>query len=380
MRLTVVTTGLRTGGAETMLLKLLGAARSRVEAEVVSLTTEGAVGPRIAALGVPVRALAMRGGLDAPGAVVRLARELRRSRPDVVQTWMYHADLIGGLAARRAGVPAVWGLRQSNLDPVHSPRRTIWTARACARLSHRVPARIACCSEASRRVHAALGYDEARMVVIPNGFDAEAFRPDASARASVRRELGLLGDAPLVGLVGRFDPQKDHGTFLRAAGLLRARWPEARFVLCGDGVTADNAALAAGAREAGVLGSCHFLGPRGDMPRLQAAFDVAALSSAYGEGFPNVVGEAMACGVPCVVTDIGDSAEIVGPTGRVVPPRDPRALAEAMDEVLSLGPEKRRELGALARQRVVQRYTLAEVARRYEALWEEVACAASPES
>lgn len=372
--ITHLITGLNTGGAETMLYKLLsGMDREAFEPRVVSLTDVGPVGEKIRALGVPVHALGMRRGVPDPRGAWRLTRLLKKDRPHLVQTWMYHADLLGGLAARLAGgvIPVVWGIRHSNLDPEGNKRTTIWTTRACAWLSHRLPAKIVCCSEASRRVHTALGYAAEKMVVIPNGFDLTAFKPDPEVREEVRRELGIPADALLIGLVGRFDPQKDHRNFVAAAALMSAAYPEVHYLLCGDGVSWDNHELAGWIDEVGLRQRFHLLGRREDMPRLTAALDIAS-SSSYGEGFPNVIGEAMACGVPCVVTDVGDSAFIVGDTGMVVPPRNPEALAQAWKKLMEMGPEGRKKLGEAARRRVLENFNLPDIVARYEGLYKEI--------
>lgn len=373
IHLTHLITGLNTGGAETMLYKLLsGMDREAFDVRVVSLTDVGPVGEKIRALGVPVRMLGMRRGVPDPRGVWRLTRWLRKDKPDIVQTWMYHADLVGSLAVRLAGgIPVVWGIHHSNLDPDGNKRTTIWTARACARFSHRVPTRIICCSEASRAVHAALGYAVAKMVVMPNGFDLGAFKPDAAARDAVRRELGIPHWALLIGLVGRFDPQKDHCNFVAAAAKMGAADDQVHFLLCGDRVTWDNAALAGWIEAAGMRPRFHLLGRRDDMPRLTAALDIAS-SSSYGEGFPNVIGEAMACGVPCAVTDVGDSAYIVGDTSLAVPPRDPDALAASWRKLIQMGAEGRRRLGAAARRRVEERFSLPKVVSQYEELYGEI--------
>jgi glycosyltransferase involved in cell wall biosynthesis len=374
LRVGHIITGLNTGGAEMMLCKLLSRMNREVfEAEVISLTDIGPIGKKIQALGVPVRALGMRRGVPNPLGVLRLACWLRKGRPQIIQTWMYHADLIGGLASRlAAGSAVVWGIHHSNLEPQGSRRTTIWTARACARLSHWLPARIVCCSEASRRVHTGLGYAADKMMVILNGFDLQVYRPDPAARLSVRQELGIPEEAPLIGLVGRFDPQKDHGNFVQAAARLHAGLPEVHFLLCGDGVTWENPHLARWIEAAGIGGRCHLLGRREDIPRLNAAVDISTCSSSFGEGFPMVIGEAMACGVPCVVTDVGDLALVVGETGIVVPPRDPQALADGWRELMEMGVEKRRALGERARKRVEDHYSLARVVREYEALYKQL--------
>jgi glycosyltransferase involved in cell wall biosynthesis len=367
-----VSTSLATGGAQMMLYKLLSRMdRATFETAVVSLVDIGPIGEKIQAMGVPLQTLGMRRGSANPLAVLRLARWIQQDPPHIIQTWMYHADLIGGLAAKLAGsIPLAWGIRNSNLDPQSSSRMTIWTATTCARLSRWLPAQIVCCSEASRLVHAQLGYAADRMVVIPNGFDLALFKPDPAARQSVRQELSIPPESPLIGLVARFDPQKDHHNFVQAAARFHAWSPESHFLLCGDGITWENPTLAAWIEAAGIRDSCHLLGRREDIPRLTAALDIASTASHYGEGFPQVIGEAMACGVPCVVTDVGDSAIIVRKTGIVVPAKDPQALADGWGQLLlHMSREERLELGVVARQRVMDTYSLEAVVRQYEDLY-----------
>lgn len=375
MKVTHVITGLNTGGAEMMLYRLLlYTDRAAYEPHVISMTDIGAVGEKIRALGVPVQALGMRRGVPNPLGVLRLARWLNLDPPHVIQSWMYQADLVGGLAARLAGgVPITWGIHSTHLDPRSEKRTKIWTVRACAWSSRWLPTRIVCCSEASREVHAELGYAPKKMLVIPNGTDLTDFRPDPEARLSVRNELGLQEKTPLIGLVARFDSPKDHHTFIRAAALLRTRVPDANFVLCGDDITWENSHLSEWIDAAGARSYCHLLGRRLDVPRLTAALDVASSSSSYGEAWPLVVGEAMACGVPCVVTDVGDSALIVGDTGRVVPPKNPGALADAWHELLALGANERARLGRAARRRMEERFGLLNAVTKYEELYRELA-------
>ena len=369
LRVVHVISGLELGGAETMLYQLLaGTDLERFPSEVVSMTTRGLVGERIAQLGVPVHALGMRRGLPTPWHLLPLVRLLRRARPDVIQTWMYHADLFGGVAGRLAGrIPVVWGIHHTRLERESTPAGTLWTARVNARLSHRLPARIVCCSEATRRVHVQMGYAADKMLVIPNGIDLDRFRPDPEARASVRVELGLGPDALLIGMAARFHPLKDHRNFVLAASRI-ADLPGVHFLLCGEGMVAENAVLSGWIEQAGLSGRFHLLGRREDMPRLFASLDLSTLSS-RSEAFPLVVGEAMASGVPCVVTDVGDSAEIVGTTGLVVPPEDPEALAAAWRELIEGGPELMGRLGQLARRRIEERYSLQASVSKYQNLY-----------
>jgi glycosyltransferase involved in cell wall biosynthesis len=369
-RIVHVITGLPVGGSQMMLSKLLSAMdRQSWEPEVISLRDVGEMGERIRSMGIVVRALEMRESLGDAAALPKLIGWLRDRPPHLVQTWLYHADLIGGLAAWWTRVPVIWGIRQSDLAPRDTKRSTLWIARTCARLSHRIPRRIVCCSEAARRFHTAMGYASEKMVVIPNGFDLRSFHPDPEARESVRRELGLPATAPLIGLVARFDTEKDHRTFVQAAARLHALKPEVHFLLCGQDVDSSNPQLGAWLASDEIRSRCHLLGPRDDIPRLTAALDIAT-SSSYGEGFPNVVGEAMACGVPCVVTDVGESAAIVGDTGLVVPPKDPAALADGWRALLE-APATRERLGSAARWRVANEFDITRIANRYSTVYDE---------
>ena len=363
-----VINSLPVGGAEAMLLKLLthsdrGAFAHRV---YTLLSPAGTLAGAVANL-VPVRELGMGRDIPNPMRVFQLARWLRDDPPDLVQTWLYRSDLVGGLATRLSRIPApvVWNIRNGTLDD-SSKRRTRWVVKVCARASTWLPHAIICCSPAAFRIHAALGYDASKFDVIPNGFDLAAFRPDPIARLAVRQELCIPPETLIIGLVARFDPQKDHRNFIAAAGQLHASMPHVHFVLCGPGVTLQNSQLVEWITAADITSVSHLLGERHDMPNLTAALDLASSSSFYGEAFPNAIGEAMACEIPCVVTDVGDSAYIVGDTGQVVPCRDAEALAKAWERLLNLGHDERRALGRLARLRVAQNFSIGAVVRSYE--------------
>lgn len=371
-RIVFIITGLSTGGAETMLLKLLERLdRNRFSPHVISLTALGEIGPRIAALGIPVETMGIKPGLPSPMGFLRLVSVIKRIKPDVVHTWLYHADLLGGLAARLAGVSAIgWCIRNSNLDKDKTKLSTRAVVKLCASLSSWVPSKILSCSEKARQIHVALGYAAEKMRVVPNGFDLARFKQDDDARSAVRAELGIDDHTPLVGLIGRFDLQKNHAGFFAAAGVLHRQMPHVHFVLAGRGIDGNNPTLMQAINNAGVLANTHLLGLRDDVPRLMAALDVLASSSSYGEAFPNVLGEAMACGVPCAVTDVGDSAYIVGDTGRVVASGDMTGLAAALKDLLALPPAEKAALGARARARVAAHFEIGKVVQQYEDFYE----------
>jgi len=368
-----VVTGLNVGGSEMMLYRFLSRSeRTAFEHRVISLIDVGTIGEKIRGLGVTVRALGMTRGVANPIGLFRLAHWLRQDPPAVMQTWSYHSNLIGGIAAKMAGrLPVVWGLRTSNPHP-KAKRTTLWTARACARLSCWLPTRIVSCSDMLREVHKGLGYPDDKTLVIPNGVDTQEFVPSNIARAAVRAELGISDRIALIGLIARFDLQKNHQCFIAAAAMLSAQVPDIHFLLCGRGIEWTNQTLAGWIRSAGIENRCHLLGPREDIPQLMAALDIAALSSS-GEGFPNVVIEAMACGIPCAVTDVGGCSFVVGDTGRVVPTQDSAALARALGELVELGSEQRNSLGVAARRRVEEHFSLDAVVTKYQDLYQELA-------
>ena len=360
-----VITEIGSGGAERMLLRLVTMS-ANYRHVVVSLSDGGSLAPAFLAAGADVRSLRMRRGIPSIRAIFALAKIIRRERPLAVQTWLYHADLIGLLAARLAGFrPLAWNLRCSDMDL----RRYRWTTRMVVKVLTALssqPAAVLVNSHAGQRWHAALGYRPPRWVFVPNGVDTAEFHSNAEARAQWRKRLGASNDSVVIGMVARRDPMKDHETAFAAAAATARRNRNVIFVFAGNGVTPDDPAIAHLAKAVGA--PVHLLGECRDIAELTAAFDIAVLSSAFGEGFPNVVAEAMAAGVPCVVTDVGDAAVIVGDTGRVVPPRSPKALAQALVALAGDAPLRAR-LGVAARRRAIKSFDLATATARYEETW-----------
>jgi len=357
-------TGLETGGAEWMLARLvIGLDRERHRSIVVSMTRPGAVGPLLTSAGIELHALQMRRGVADPRGLARLAGILREVRPDILQTWLYHADLLGTAARLVAPRCALlWNVQcAESIDADVVRRLLVWSSAK--------PDAVVVNSLAGKRFHERLGYRPQRWEHIPNGCDTNVFRFDPEARLALRRELRISDDAVVIGLPARFHPMKDHATFLAAAARLAATRSDTVFALVGPDVDSRNSALGELVAANRISGHIRLLGERHDMTSVYSALDIATLSSAFGEGCPNVLGEAMSCGVPCVATDSGDAADILGPTGVVVPPRDPEALAAAWEGLISLGPEARRALGAKARDRVIAIYDLQAIIARYDALY-----------
>ncbi len=368
-----IITTLGPAGAENMLCRIAaGMDRTRFENGIVSLTPIMDLAERMQLIGVPARTLGMTRTIPNPLAVMRLARWIRESKPDVIHTWMYHANLIGTLAARLAGnVPLVWSIHHNSLDSNSDKRRTMLVNRACASLSGKFASRIVFCSQSSLHNHKKLNYAPERLELIPNGFDLDLVKPDPAAPVSVRKELGIPSDAILIGIGARFHPHKDHRNFIQAAGLLHKQLPQVRFLLFGMGITWENLQLTEWIGTAGIRECCYLLGMRHDVARLFSGIDIATTAS-RSEAFPIVVGEAMACGTPCVVTDVGDSALIVEDTGKVVAPNDPHALAEAWRNLIEAGPAERRRLGMAARARIREHFALPAIVQSYQNIYSQL--------
>ncbi|MGN6690700.1 MAG: glycosyltransferase [Sphingopyxis sp.] len=364
-----IITGLEDGGAEAALYRLC-CADTRDEHHVISLTGDGKYGPLLVAAGIPTLSLGMPRGRIRIRSLWRLWRTIRQLRPRAVQTWMYHSDLLGGVMARLAGVRNIsWGLHHTALAPGPTSRKTIAVARFCALLSSVVPRNIICCARKSAEIHSAIGYRTDAMRVIPNGYDLGIFRVDSAAEQAVRSELGLANGERILGFVARFDPLKDHAGLLQALHLLQRRGIVPRCLLVGTGMDDRNRELREQIAALNLDDQVRLLGRREDIPAIMNALDLHVMSSA-AEAFPNVLAEAMACGTPCVSTDVGDARFIIGDTGWIAPPQAPDSLADAIEEALHAldGPDGAAR-AAGARDRIRTLFTIDKMVESYRAVW-----------
>ena len=344
-----VTTGLDIGGAEGALVSLVEGERPESRPiGAVSLTGPGSHGAAIVAGGVPVFALQMPSCRVSVRGILRLALLIRRLKPEIVQSWMYHADLVSlvglYLSGRRHRTKLVWGIRCSDMDFNHYSRLLRLVVRLSVLLS-RFPNAIIANSERGRDSHLILGYRPRHFFVVHNGVDMLRFKPDSDARAEIRRTIGIGEDEVTIIHVARIDPMKDHHCLLEALARVR----DARGVLVGRGT-----------ERIAVPPSIVALGLRSDMPALYASADIVISSSAFGEGFPNAIAEGMAAGLPVVATDVGDTRALVGDCGMIVPPRSPAALAAALQELID-DSARRVDLGRRARHH----YSLDTYVRRF---------------
>ncbi|SFJ03733.1 Glycosyltransferase involved in cell wall bisynthesis [Sphingomonas sp. NFR04] len=369
-----IATSLDMGGAQMMLAKLIAAeAGARGSgASVLSLLQPGVLAPQLRDAGCPIYTLGMRRGIMNPLALLRLVRITARLSPDILQGWMYH----GNLAATAAGffhggnVPVIWNVRHSLHDPANETRMT----RRLLALSRHFAASTAAIiynSHAAAREHAAFGFPADRAVHIPNGFDCDRFRPDGAKRALLRQRFGIVSEDPVVGMVARLHPMKDHRMLVEAAARARSLGSKVHLLLVGTGLDSPSEPLASALRDL-PPSSYTLAGERTDVADWLPGVDLLALSSAWGEAFPNILGEGMACGVPCIATDVGDCAAILGEAGVIVPPGDREAMAQALVQLVRLGRSGWDRLGALGRERVVAEYDMARVAGQYRRLYASV--------
>lgn len=372
MKILYVITGLYTGGGERMLYNLLSKInRDRFSPVVVSLLDRGTWGDRIETLGIPVHTLGMQQGMPTPTAFWRLTQLVSQIKPDLIQGWMYHGNLAVQLASifYSQKVPVLWNIQNSVYSLSHEKIMTASVIKLCAYLS-KFTKKIIYVSKTSKTQHEALGYYSERSCLIPNASDNLQFVPSSQAKVSFRSELGLPEETFLIGLICRYHPMKDHANFIQAAAILLKHYPQVHFVLVGTEVDHKNQSLNQIIQELKIANQIHLLGERKDIPRITAALDIASSSSAYGEAFPLVLAEAMSCGIPCVVTDVGDSGWIVGNTGIVVPPKQPKALADAWKDLILNS--DRIALGQAARARILEYFSLESVVTQYESLYENL--------
>lgn len=371
MKIIHIISGLFTGGAELMLYNLLSYIdKSQLESIVISLSENGPVGGKIQNLGVPVIALDMRLGINTLHNFSRLISMLRQERPTLVHTWMYHADFLGGIAAKFfSRTPVVWSIHHA--DPRLNKVSTKVVAKLCSFLSYYLPDKIIACSESAKSSHISYGYNPKKTILMQNGVDISRFRPDNLSRALIRKRLNIGENDIVIGNVGRWHEIKDYSTLIAAACLLCNDRKNVHFVLAGNGLDNNNKILTSWICKAQIEGRVHLLGERDNIPNIINSFDIFTLTS-LGESFSLVTVEAMACGVPCVVTDVGMLADIIVDTGKVVPPQNPDALAHAWSELIRIGMEERMQMGSAARGRVEKHFSFSATVAQYEALYREV--------
>ena len=362
-----IISGLDTGGAEMMLYKLLAAFPNQaIRSEVISLGRNGPITKRIIDLGINVQSLHLGSGwIGSITGIFLLIKYTRNFCPHVIQGWMYHGNIAATIASFFVfqQVIVCWNIRQTLQDLKNEKIITRLLIRLSPFLS-RLPKYILYNSIISAEHHEKIGFYKKSRMIIPNGFDINIFRPQDQVRSSIRNNLGL-NLKQVIGHIARYHPKKDHETLLRATRRIVDQIPETVVLLIGRGVTEENCRLRSIMEQLDLERNILFLGERADVSQIMVAMDVLVSSSAWGEGFPNVIGEAMASGVACVATDVGESRNIVGDAGTVVPDSSPEMLADAVIELLNLPVGKRFDIGCRARERIATNFSIQDIARQY---------------
>ncbi|ETT12283.1 glycosyltransferase, group 1 family protein [Fusobacterium sp. CM21] len=364
-KITHIITGLGNGGAEVMLYKLLKYSnRDLYNMKVISLMDKGIIGEKIEELGIPVYTLNEKRGKIGIKSILKIMKICKET--DIIETWMYHADFIGFIVAKLLRKKIIWGLHHSNLEKDKNKRLTLMLAKINSKFSSRVDAIISC-SEKGKIEHIKFGYNGKKMKVIPNGFELDNFFYINNAKKELEKEFPSIKDKLIFSLVARYDILKDHKNCLEAMSILKEKKMDFVLVLCGTSINDKNKDLMKLVCDNNLFNEVLLLDRRSDIPLIMSATDVY-ISSSSGEGFPNVIGEAMACETPCVVTDVGDSSYIVGNTGRVVERQNPKKLAEAIEEFIKTKDFIKNRKPC--RNRIEKYFEITKIVEEYQKLYE----------
>ncbi len=367
-----IITGLDVGGAELSLKNFIEYSENEgvFHNKVISLTDVGVVGEKLRAIGIEVIPLNIKRTFDIPRGILKLTRFIKKQNPDIIQTWMYHADLLGGIASRLAGKCNIfWSIHCSNIfDSEGTSRSTYFVMKICSLLSSVIPKKIICVAQSSQATHLEFNYVENKMRVIPNGCNLDAYNIDLDVKAEMREKLAIPKDAIVIGSVGRFNECKDHYSFIMAAKKLLDSNENLLFLLIGRDVDYENRQLIQWIDNSGLRSNFMLLGERSAINLYFSVMDIFCLHS-KSEALPNVIIEAMGTGIPCVVTDVGDCARMVGKNGVTVPPENPELLADGLQKIINLTAQERFEIGKKSRKYALENYSLKIVVNEYNNLY-----------
>lgn len=377
MKILHVISSLNTGGAELMLKRLILEHHSnpRYQHVIVCIKDKGTLGDTFKQYNIRMITLNATHVSEVITISYKLFCIFRREKPEIIQTWMYHADLLGGIVGRLCGIKKIiWGIRNTDLYPNQGVSRFTWyIMKLCAFLSKYIPEKIICVSDSARIRHIKYGYTSSQMEIIHNGFNVDDFDLSNANTPNLRDELDIPEDAFIIGSIGRFNPYKDHINFIRSAQYLLKEHPTQNlfFVLVGRDISFDNLTLKNEIESSKYPSRFRLLGERSDIPNVLQMMDIFCLHS-LSEGFPNVLGEAMSASIPCVTTDVGDARLLLGDTGILVTPKSPTHLAKGILTLIEKTPEERAALGRAAQQRIRNHWSLARICGCYESLYEQL--------
>lgn len=367
-RITHIIVGLNNGGAEMMLYKLLKYSdRNKYDFQVISMMEEGIMGERIKELDIPIYTLNMKRGIPSFKSILKAIKICKNT--DLIQTWMYHADLLGFIVAKILKKRIIWGIRRSNLEKDKNKKSTLFIAKINAFLSKWVDV-VVSCSIVAKKNHVKYGYSSKNIEVIPNGFELEKFYYIENAKNKLIEEFPIIKDKLIFSLVARYEILKDHKTCLEAMKIIKEKFTQ-NFILllCGTNINQENKELINLILKNKLENNVLLLDRRDDVSIIMSATDIY-VSSSSGEGFPNVIGEAMACETPCVVTDVGDSAYIVGDTGRIIERQKPEKLADEIIDFIKT--EEYIKNGKKCRKRIIDNFHIKKIVIEYEKFYSNI--------
>ena len=371
MRILHIISGLKRGGAETQLFRICKFDQDN-DHIVVSLSNKEGYGDILEKLNVSVYALNFSSGRINISGLIKLYRIMKQLKPDVVQTWMNHADLIGGIIARIAGIKNIfWGVHQTILIKGKSKASTIMIVKLNAFLSYLIPNKIIYCAEKSREVHELIGFKKSKGVVIQNGYDINIFHQNDSLAKDFRDKLKIPQDAFIIGHVASYDPLKGQDTLIKSLSSLLKRKIKFIAILVGTNLDHLNYDLVTSLKDNGLSDNVYLLGIRDDILSIMNAIDLFLLSS-ISEAFPNVLNEAMLCGTPCLTTNVGDAALIVDKTGWIVEPRDSTGMADACVHALNekeKNSEHWKNRKESCRKRIIENFSFEKMINKYKEIW-----------
>lgn len=371
MNIVHIITGLGDGGAEHALFKICKYDLKNKHV-VISLKDKGKYFSLLKKIGIEVYCLNL--SFFSILKIFSLIKLLKYLRPDLVQTWLVHADFIGSISAKLAGIKKiVWNIRYSNIEIGKAKLTTILIIKILSALSHIIPKCILIVSKKAKKIYEIKGYSKKKLVYIPNGYDLSILKTDIVLKRKFRKKIKINKKIPLIGNVARYDPQKDHLNLIKALALLNLKKINFFCVLVGSNIDKKNYQIISQIKKLKISKKIRLLGQSKNINEVMNGLDVHVLSSSYGEGFPNVVAEAMACGTPSVVTDVGDSAYVVGNTGWIVKPNNHIELARVIEKSLDeMGTAKWNRRCKNARLRIRNKFSINTVIKIYSRIWKKV--------
>ena len=371
MKIVHIITTLGDGGAENTLSKICEHDKQNKHI-IISLKDGGKYYKILKKLGIQIYILNIK--LYSFYKIFYIVKILNSLKPHVVQTWLVHGDFIGGLMARLAGIDSiVWNIRHSNLQFKKTKILTILIQKILIRFSFFIPKKIIVNSLKAKKIYQQSGYDKKKLIFIPNGYNLNIFKPNKLKYINFRKKYQPKKNIILIGNVARYDPKKDHSNLLNALKIIKSKKINFLCLLFGFKINKFNSKLVTEIKQLKLSNHVKLLGQSDDIPSIMNGLDIYIQSSSFGEGFPNVVAEAMACATPCVVTDVGDASQIVQEFGWVVPPNDPIKLANSIEQAINEIYSKKWHRRCInARKIIKNNFDIKKMIQAYNKIWFEI--------